>query len=250
MEFNIIIIFIFSLAGGLSVFFFKTMSSNFFKSILSFSAAYLFSITVIHILPELFYQNETPFLAGIFVLLGFLFQVFLNFFSKGIEHGHLPTVKHNHVDGHNHGTTSLTLFVSLLIHSLLEGTLLVHPHALHDKAEVGNILIGLISHKIPESVALGTILITQVSERWLALLLILIYSLASPIGLYLGNVVIIDTLVSVSWFDYLFAFIAGNFFHISTTIFFENESPDHGAKGSKLMVMLLASVVAILVELL
>lgn len=247
MKFNIIVIFLCSFLGGISVFFFKNISQKYFKLILSFSGAYLFSITVIHILPELFHENEKPVLTGVFVLIGFMFQVFLNFFSQGVEHGHLPTHTHHH--HHHHNGTSLLLFFSLLVHSLLEGSLLVHPHALHAKSEVGNILFGLATHKIPESLALGTILITSIHKKWLAFVLVFIYSLASPIGLYLGNILFDNAIVNHQWFDLLFAVIAGNFLHISTTIFFENESPEHKAKGSKLIITLLAALVAIIIEL-
>ena len=218
MLFNIIVIFLCSFIGGVSVFFIKNISQKYFKFILSFSGAYLFSITVIHILPELFHDNEKPMLSGVFVLIGFLFQVFLNFFSKGIEHGHMPNQDHGH---HHHlDNSSFFLFLSLLIHSILEGSLLVHPHAMHAKSDVGNILFGLATHKIPESLALGTILITTIQKKWVAFLMIFIYTLASPIGLFLGNILLDNPLINHTWFDILFAIIAGNFLHISTTIFF------------------------------
>ncbi len=210
---------------------------------LTFSGAYLFSITVLHILPELFAISGTYIYIGLFVLLGFYFQIIIDYFSQGVEHGH----SHAH---HSHSQKGVfMLFLSLFIHSLLEGTLLVHPHATHEHDEVRHLLFGLMLHKIPESIALATILIMDLSSKKWVSFLIFIYALASPLGLLISNIISINEIYSTSMFSYLFAFVAGNFLHISTTIFFESESKDHTFKATKTLTILAAGILAIVVEL-
>src|SRR5680860_823010 len=60
-----------------------------FKLVLVFAGSYLFSITILHILPELFADRESAYFMGLYILLGFLLQQVLVFMSSGIEHGHI-----------------------------------------------------------------------------------------------------------------------------------------------------------------
>ena len=56
------------------------------KLLLSFAGAYLFSITIVSLMPEV-YSNANKY-TGVFILAGFWFQILLEKYSKGIEHGH------------------------------------------------------------------------------------------------------------------------------------------------------------------
>ncbi|MFN8886323.1 MAG: ZIP zinc transporter, partial [Cyclobacteriaceae bacterium] len=56
---------------------------------LVFAGSYLFSITIIHIFPELYSQSFDPGMIGICVLIGFFLQQALEFLSSGVEHGHI-----------------------------------------------------------------------------------------------------------------------------------------------------------------
>src|SRR2546428_928852 len=98
--------------GGLSVFFFKKSNRNNLKLILSFSGAYLFAICALHLMPEV-YGAHNP-LVGVFVLVGFAFQIILEQFSEGVEHGHI------HVPAHHHGPAfPYGLMISLCLHAFL-----------------------------------------------------------------------------------------------------------------------------------
>ena len=57
------------------------------KLLLAFSGSFLLSLTVIHLLPNI-YESTNPSI-GIFIMLGILFQIILEFFSQGAEHGHV-----------------------------------------------------------------------------------------------------------------------------------------------------------------
>ena len=96
----------------------KTWSNTSLKLTLVFAGAYLFSITVSHILPELYVQaGDNAMRIGIYVLAGFFIQQFLEYLTAGVEHGHM----HEHNENHDHGTfSSLFVMTGLCLHAFLE----------------------------------------------------------------------------------------------------------------------------------
>ncbi|MCW1953580.1 MAG: ZIP family metal transporter, partial [Flavobacteriia bacterium] len=81
------------------------------KLCLAFSGAFLLAVIIFELFPEI-YEHKNPKQMGLFVMLGILLQIILEFFSKGAEHGHV------HIDK-NSKTIPWALFVSLslsLIH--------------------------------------------------------------------------------------------------------------------------------------
>jgi zinc and cadmium transporter len=239
---NLLILFLAALLSGLAVFIIPSFDQNRFKVALSFSGAYLFSITIIHILPELYHEaHEYPWI-GIYVLAGFFIQMVLEFFTSGVEHGHL----HHHHD-HEDLRIPYSMFVSLFIHAFLEGTLLVHPSHSHGGEGADTLLYGLVMHKIPEAFALMSVLMFRMKNTASALILLTLFSLASPLGLFTSNYFYTVELVPEHVFIILFAVVAGNFLYISTTIFFEN-SPNHKFKANRMVVSLLGAFLAIAAE--
>jgi zinc transporter ZupT len=81
------------------------------KILLAFSGGFLLSIAFNHFIPELYHEGKQG--IGMYILLGFLIQLLLEFFSGGIEHGHV------HV--HKGQRMPWGLFLSLSVHSVLEG---------------------------------------------------------------------------------------------------------------------------------
>jgi zinc transporter ZupT len=246
MLFNITILLISTLFAGLAVLLIPKLNINRFKILLSFSGAYLFSITVIHILPELFHEANNLRLTGAYVLAGFFLQMILEYFSSGVEHGHIH-LDHDHDHGHAHSHLPYSMFISLCLHSFLEGTLLMHPAHMHAHEGSHTLLIGLVLHKIPESFALISILLFGLKNRYVAVFLLVIYSLCSPAGLFTSDLLYHHLKIDETIFQFLFAIVAGNFLYISTTIFFET-SPDHKFKINRLAVLILAAVMAIVAE--
>ncbi|WMJ72759.1 ZIP family metal transporter [Cytophagaceae bacterium ABcell3] len=244
MLFNVTILFLTALLAGMAVFFIPRFDQSRFKVALSFSGAYLFSITVIHIIPELFQEAPDIRHAGIFVLVGFFMQMILEFFTTGVEHGHLH--HHNHAPGHT-AHVPYAIFASLFVHAFLEGTLLVHPSHNHGHDDGNTLLYGLVIHKIPEAFALMFVLLFRLRSKTKAFVLLVLFALASPAGLLVSDVLHHGNFISENVFIMLFAIVAGNFLYISTTIFFEN-SPEHKFKASKLSVSLLGAAMAILAE--
>jgi hypothetical protein len=84
------------------------------------------------------------------------------------------------------------------------------------------------------------------SRRQLFLLLLL-FALASPLGLWTGNFLQEYQWLSAGAFITLFAIVSGNFLHISTTIVFES-SENHRLNWQKWLIGLLGAGLAILAE--
>lgn len=239
-----VILFAVGLGAGLFAFFLPKVSGSYYKLALVFAGSYLFSITVIHILPELYHQDVNPGMLGAITLCGFFGQQGLEFFSKGIEHGHI----HVHEAGHAHsGRLALLAVAALSVHSLLEGGMLVHPTAVSHQHNSNTLLWGILLHKAPEAFALMSVLVCELSRRW-AIILLVLFALSSPLGLYLSNSLLANQVMSPRSFTYLLALVSGNFLHISTTIVFES-SLDHRFNAKKMGVAVLAASIVVAIEL-
>ena len=194
---------------------------------LSFSGAYLLSITVLHLLPEVFESHQKN--IGIYILIGILIQTILEYFSKGAEHGHI----------HSHGHSEIKhmpwlLFLSLCIHAFLEGIPL-------NKAQDNLLLWAIVIHKIPVTIVLFVFLMQSALSKILIYSFVLLFALMSPLGLLFSNTV----LFFESYYTEITAIIIGVFLHISTAILFES-SQNHQFNIRKFVAVLLGFVVAFL----
>lgn len=231
-----------ALFGGLLAFPLAKVSIVKFKTILTFSGSYLFSLTIIHLLPEVFSmanQEVSTTQIGTFLLIGFFIQKVLEYFTEGIEHGHMHT--------HDHSFSAMSVVLALSIHSFLEGTVLTHHHHVENHHHGGSMLLGIVFHKIPAAFVLTTILLAQLNNKKRTLIYLLLFVIASPLGLLVSNYLNAQELLSGSMFIYLFAMVAGNFLHISTTIFYES-NPEHHFNLSKVLAILLGVGGAILTQ--
>ncbi|MDQ3392815.1 MAG: ZIP family metal transporter [Bacteroidota bacterium] len=242
---NLFFLFFTALFAGLLVLLIPKGKEFNIKLTLVFAGSYLFSITIIHILPELFSGDHTPAGIGIFILLGFFLQLLLEYFTAGVEHGHLHHTSHSN---HNHVHVSpIVLLSALCLHAFLEGTLLSHPSDLHQHNDAKALLLGIIIHKMPAAFALMTVLLYELKNRNKAIIYLVIFCLASPLGLLTSHIFNQNELISESSFTILYAVVGGNFLHISTTIFFES-SPEHKFNAKKLGISLLGAMIAVLAE--
>ena len=85
MELSAVVIGLFAsvLLGGSLVAYLHTNNKNqWIKLLLAFSGGFLLAIAFVHFLPELYHEHSES--IGIYVLIGFLFQLFLEYFSVGI----------------------------------------------------------------------------------------------------------------------------------------------------------------------
>ncbi len=247
MTLKLIVLFFTPLLSGLAIYLIPKKKDSSFKLLLVFAGSYLFAITVIHILPELYRQDLGVEWIGVFVLAGFFLQQLLEYFTSGVEHGHIHT--HDHSD-HNHkhqSVSALVLLLALCVHAFLEGGMLAQPIAIGSMYDINSILIGIALHRAPAAFALMTVLAHQLHSRNKAIPYLLGFSLAAPIGLLLSTYLADHNILSSTGMMYLYALVSGNFLHISTTIVFES-SPEHRFNAKKLSVAIIGALIAVAVQ--
>ncbi|MDF1673028.1 MAG: ZIP family metal transporter [Vicingaceae bacterium] len=217
--------------SGLAVLFFKLNFSKNIRLLISFSGAFLLAISVLHLIPEI-YSNYTEKI-GIFILVGFLLQLLLEFFSGGIEHGHFHT--------HNKSLIvfPFAIFISLCIHSFIEGMALIDPHDHHHHTNY-SLLTGIIIHKIPIAIVLSTMLVSKNLSRTTFIIALLIFSISAPLGLFIASNSFLDIAGSP---NIILALAVGIFLHISTTILFET-SEGHKFDLKKFVIIVLGFTIA------
>ena len=203
------------------------------KLLLAFSGAYLFAISVFHLLPEVYTGDGKR--IGLFLLIGFILQIVLEFFSQGIEHGH----------GHlQNKTVPISMLVSLAIHAYLEGMPLggIEDYGHVNSDFEGSLLTGISLHKIPVTIVLMSLFTQAGFSKTKSFILIGVFALMAPLGTLSGNFV-----QELSYYHReIMAVVVGIFLHISTTILFES-SEAHKFNFQKLVAIGLGSIMAWLV---
>ena len=190
------------------------------KLILAFSGAFLLSILILEMLPQLYVTASKT--TGLYILGGILFQILLEFLSKGAEHGHTH---------HHHKRFPAVILLSLCVHAFLEGMPLSLQPAL---------LWGVSIHKIPIGLVI-TALLLQSNVSFIAkIAALLLFALMSPLGSYTALIVEIETIKTI-----VEPFVVGILFHISTTILFES-SEGHNFNLQKFLAILLGVGIATL----
>ena len=221
------LLFVSVIAGAIVVELFKPKKSRNIQLLLTFSGAYLLAVSVLHLLPELFKHNTTQNI-GLFILGGFLMQILLEYFSQGIEHGHF----------HKSNVIPFSVLISLCLHALLEGIPLgghLHNHT-HN-----TLLTGIVLHKLPVSIVLMTFFLQSDMPKKRAYILLLLFALMSPLGVFAGNLFTI----LANYQNEIMAMVIGIFLHISTTILFES-TDGHKFSSTKIITIIIGTLLAIL----
>lgn len=200
----------------------KPKNKENFKLLLAFSGAFLLALTVFELLPST-YEDSNAKTVGVFIMLGILLQVFLEFFSKGAEHGHV----HLNSDQSNF---PWLLFLSLCIHSFLEGFPIEKHHT---------IIYGILIHKIPIAIILSIFLLGSKIKLPNAIFFIVLFALMTPLGSYVSA----NFGFASEYYAPITALVIGVFLHISTVILFES-SEGHKFNIRKLVVIITGITIA------
>ncbi|MCH8904330.1 MAG: ZIP family metal transporter [Bacteroidetes bacterium] len=231
--------------AGLSLFLFKKVASNYIYLVLSFSGAYLFSITVLHLIPDIF--NSSSSYLGIYVLLGFFIQLVLEQFTAGIEHGHMHPPEKPGI------SFTFGIMIGLSIHAFLEGIPLAYQFNFENSQQ--NLLYGIVLHKIPAAFALMSVLVSINKSNLTSILLLSFFVMMTPLAALLtggaygseSSLNMFELLKpEMAHFKIILAIVIGSFLHISTTILFEASTKIHKFTLLKILAILLGSGIAIL----
>lgn len=214
----------------------KGFSKNYLKLLLAFSGAYLFALTVLHLIPEVYAGNDSR--IGWFILAGFFLQILLETFSEGIEHGHI------HIHKHHSSSFPLALMAGLSLHSFLEGMPLVERL---NKDSFFPLFGGIVLHHIPVAMALVGMLMDSGLSKKVTLVMLAAFCLMAPLGSIFSNLLSVFTGQDLGmYFNRMMGVVIGIFLHISTTILFESYE-EHRFNYYKLITILLGAGVAIIV---
>lgn len=192
------------------------------KLLLSFSGAFLLALTLFDLLPEVYEHLEVK-RTGLFIMSGILLQIILEFFSKGAEHGHVHIHK-------NETVFPWLLFISLCIHSFLEG-FPIHEH--------NDMVYGVLIHKIPIAALITTFLIQSDYSKLQITFFLVVFAAMTPLGTLVSN----TSDIAPIYIYTINAIVIGIFFHISTTILFET-GEGHKFNLSKLIAIILGVGIA------
>jgi zinc transporter ZupT len=209
------------LIGYLIALLIKPKAKQNLKLLLAFSGSFLLSLTVMHLLPNVYENGNKS--VGIFIMCGILFQIILEFFSKGAEHGH--------VHGH-HKITQMPwlLFVSLCIHALLEGFPVGRHH---------NLAYGIAIHHLPIAIILTTFFLNAQLNKVALFIFMITFAIMTPLGtLVSDNFPILN-----QYYTQITAVVIGILFHISSTIIFES-GEGHKFNIAKVSMIILGIVLA------
>ncbi|UOX33775.1 ZIP family metal transporter [Flavobacterium sediminilitoris] len=220
------------LIGYFIALFLRPKSKKNLKLLLAFSGAFLLSLTVMHLLPEVYeadlhhsdghhHHHSSP--IGIFIMIGIVFQIVLEYFSKGAEHGH--------VHGHDKmQAIPWLLFFSLCLHALLEGM----PISNHN-----HLAYGIAIHHFPIAIILTTFFVNAQLSKKAIFFFMMIFALMTPLGTFIS-----ENLHFLSkYYTQISGIVIGILFHISSTIIFES-SEGHKFNLAKLSVIVLGIILA------
>ncbi len=201
--------------------FLKPKNKTNLKLLLAFSGSFLLSLTVIHLLPEIFESENKS--VGIFIMIGILFQISLEFFSKGAEHGH--------VHGHEKmNQIPWLLFISLCLHALLEGFPVNHHSEL---------ATGIAIHHLPIAIILTTFFNNASLNKLAIFIFMLTFAIMTPLGTLLADYLsFLD-----QFYNEITAVVIGILFHISSTIIFES-SEGHKFNIAKISMIIVGIAIA------
>ncbi len=212
------------------------------RLILAFSAAYLFAISIMHMLPEALMQQDTKRI-GLFIVLGFCLQLIIDMFSTGIEHGHVHLHSHECKQHLPYG-----IIIGLSLHSFLEGLPVYDPNSIESGKVNSQLVLGLAIHNLPITITFVSLLKEHSAHKIKNYLILLLFSIMTPMGYLCSYVLQSFGLSNYELYSHCaYALVIGIFLHISTAILFET-SEHHKYNIAKMLAMTGGIILAYLIS--
>lgn len=221
--------------GAVTVFGFRLYDARHIRLLNAFTGAFLLSLTMLHLLPELYHEHggeaapvRGPLLIGGLMLAGFFVQVALDVISMGVEHGHSHSL---------HGKMPVGVVAGLCLHAFVEALALGDGQHNHGSRRL--LLVSIVVHNYPVAIALLGMLLQSGLSRRTAMGLLALFAAMGPLGMFVGA----HTPLA-HYSRELMAVVIGIFMHISTTILFE-ASDAHRFNIAKLGAILLGTALGV-----
>ncbi len=224
--------------GAITVFGFKLHEPKHVKLMNAFTGAFLLSLTVLHLLPELYDfpagqgGEKEALLLGTLMLAGFFVQLGLDFISMGVEHGH---------SHHLHGHAPFGVVAGLCLHAFVEALALGNARTYYDPSSRQMLLWSIVVHNYPVSIALLGMLLAWGMRRGNAVAVLGLFAGMGPLGMFLSG----HAAFLAEHSRELMAVVIGIFMHISTAIMFESGETHH-INVSKLVAITIGTALGIL----
>lgn len=236
------------LVWGVFLFTKKKVSQTFLDMTTTFGGAFLFAACFLQLVPHVFVPHIHGEIAGhaheeiellhhlkpgIWILVGFLIQLFLEFLTNGIEHGHNHAhCCEEHDANHVHPVTGLLIGLSL--HAFMEGM----PITFGEDEIHWGLLYGIFLHNIPISLVLITLFMNNRYSTAKSFGLLTVFAVMTPLGSLVNRYLI----SGLGNFEVpIMGIVVGILLHVSVSILF-----DHGDnKYSKLKILLILMAFAL-----
>lgn len=255
--------------GGVAFLFSDKIKTN-HKLFSTFSAAVVATLIFVHILPEIYSSSISTKWLGTALLVGLILQLVLEKITHGVEHDH----EHSHAKNHKSiligvmlglGIHSMIEGMPISMDEDIDQTEEVAEHAGHDheghdhgghdhesvseqehdhghehfdanqKGISKEFISAVLLHKVPVTIVLSLFLISVGVGAVRFFLLIGIFSLMTPLGMFLGEW--LSGIPAVGNYRYyLVAISTGMLLHIITSILFEH---GHSRKETNLHILLI-----------
>ncbi len=229
----LLILFVVTVAFGSFPLWYKGWSENKLNALLAFSASFLMGLSFLHLMPETY--EHLGLNGGIFILIGFIGQSFLQKYTHGLEHGHLHSSQ-------TLGKASIwTIIIGMSLHAIFEGIPLGLSGDMYN-----SFYLAILFHKIPEAMVVVAFLSIHDKQRKSkrALLFLVLFALLTPMSAGISSLLKQDA--SHSNFSFIvFALVSGMFLQIATTIYFEISNNQHAIKKYKWAFILLGFLLSL-----
>lgn len=211
------------------------------RLLLAFSGAFLFALSLLHLIPELYSKDNHT--TGIWILIGFLLQLLLEYFTRGIEHGH---DHHEHNHSHTRHVVPIGIVLGLCTHSFLEGLPLGTP--IVGDGLFSPFVTGIILHNIPIAIAFTGMLLHLGLSKLRVFVHLALFASMTPVGMLVSSLIGQQLQGNLApYYDSVMAIVIGIFLHISTTILFES-TENHRFNAMKFGTILLGVLAAWLIS--
>ncbi len=182
---------------GIVLYFFEKINQKILHLLIALGAGTMFSVSLVHILPETLEVSQYSIYAFI---IGFLIIYLLEEILTPHSHDHSHH-EHSHEDPHEHyNHVVIVAWIAIFIHTLFDGLSIRAGFAM-DNTLGFSILSGVALHQIPVSLSVASMMRDSLFHKKTQVILIILFWFAASIGFVISGPIIghlSPTLVALS----------------------------------------------------